>query len=165
MLISQSTAATFRVPDIMLAATRIPGWPQMLQALSERCCSATRSAVSTHLGTSMPAPASLDEIMKLDEVRRKPAEEVETIWMQVRNSFVWCCCCCAVSCLAKHDGHLLNPIMLHDADPCHGVLAGKHGADARHHVPQFHLDDNKQRAGAVLPGPLWRIFEARARAS
>jgi len=28
---------------------------------------------------------------------------------------------------------------------------------------QFHLDDNKQRAGAVLPGPLWRSFETRAR--
>lgn len=32
-------------------------------------------------------------------------------------------------------------------------------------VPQFHLDDSKGRAGAVLPGPLYKMFRTRASAS
>ena len=30
---------------------------------------------------------------------------------------------------------------------------------------QFHMDDSKGRAGAVLPGPLYKMFRSRAAAS
>lgn len=97
----------------MWAAVRIPGWPQALQPLAQLACRAAAASFSaqSHLGTSMPAPQSLDEIMKLDQLRDRTPEEVEDIWMQ------------------------------------------------------FHLDDSKGRAGAVLPGPLYNMFQTRATAS
>ncbi len=71
----------------MMLAARIPGWPRALQPLAESCCSAGRAAfVTTHLGTGMPSPASLNDIMKVDEMRGKTAGEVEEIWMQVGTS-------------------------------------------------------------------------------
>lgn len=45
------------------------------------------------------------------------------------------------------------------AEPC---LAAK---TANVYMLQFHLDDSKGRAGAVLPGPLYNMFLTRASAS
>lgn len=76
----------------MLAAARIPGWPPALQPLAQLACRAAAAAAgaaaasfstTSHLGTSMPAPASLDEIMKVDQLHGKSPQEVEDIWMQV----------------------------------------------------------------------------------
>ena len=69
------------------ALARIPGWPPALQPLARlACCAGTAAAAAafstSHLGTSMPAPQSLDEIMKVDQLQGRTPDEVEDIWMQ-----------------------------------------------------------------------------------
>ena len=73
----------------MLAAAamaHVPGWPHALQPLSELCCRAFSAAGTTHLGTSMPSPQSLDDILKVDQLRNKTPQEIEDIWLKV---LVW----------------------------------------------------------------------------
>lgn len=73
----------------MLAALRIPGWPPALQPLAQLACRAASAAAASfstsHLGTSMPAPSPLDEIMKVEQLHGKTPQEIEDIWMQVRQ--------------------------------------------------------------------------------
>jgi hypothetical protein len=74
----------------MLATlVRIAGWPPALQPLAHLACRAATAASAaafstTHLGTSMPAPQSLNDIMKVDQLQGKTPDEVEDIWMQVQ---------------------------------------------------------------------------------
>lgn len=82
----------------MLAAVRIPGWPRALQPLAQLACRAAAAAsfsTQSYLGTSMPAPQSLDEIMKLDQLRDRTPEDVEDIWMQVGGRVLGKAFCCA----------------------------------------------------------------------
>lgn len=41
------------------------------------------SRLISGLGTTMPSPKSLDDILKLDTLADKSPEEIEAIWMQV----------------------------------------------------------------------------------
>lgn len=67
----------------MLRSLRRAGVPTTLGSSRTSAIGVTCSRLITGLGTTMPSPKNLDDILKLDSLTDKTPEDIEALWMEV----------------------------------------------------------------------------------
>ena len=115
------------------------------------------SRLISGLGTTMPSPKNLDDILKLDTLADKSPEEIEAIWMEV------------LACLQLPAAPFATVLTVRKPQMQSGPGTGM--PCYRHSLPdmnalcvcvQFHSNDLRSRAGVVIPGADYDMLQSRA---
>ena len=118
------------------------------------------SRLISGLGTTMPSPKLLDDILKLDSLTDKTPEDIEALWMEVsslcpRKHLVKLCHGeCFFTCMHAWP---LPPFW-----PCSWCRSCSTRHECTCSCVQFHSDDFKGRAAMVVPADEYELLRERA---